>query len=410
MPLSAEAQRLMDQVAVIRKLVLAERETVWGIKKGGDSERVVKEVNTVLLPLVNRYLKALADLEQQELAEFQALQETFVHQRAANAGVVWGMVFVMALLVMGGTWILLGQIRAPLNHVIDVTQAIAGGDLQTPVRVSRGDEFGALLRAVDRMQQSWMAVVANVRRGSEALSQASTEIANGNQDLSARTESQVSALQHTSSSMHQLNTTVQQNAESAQLANKLALNASAVAKKSGEAVTQVVETMNRINESSRRISDIISVIDGIAFQTNILALNAAVEAARAGEQGRGFAVVASEVRLLAGRSAEAAKEIKSLISVSVERVETGTVQADVAGSTMTEVVQAIGRVTDIVGEISAASSAQSLEVAQVGMAIQQMDQTTQRNAALVEEMAAAASSLKSQANELVETVSIFRIG
>jgi methyl-accepting chemotaxis protein len=238
---------------------------------------------------------------------------------------------------------------------------------------------------------------------------ASAEIAQGNNDLSARTESQASALEQTSAAMEQLGATVVQNADSAAQANQLARNASSVAVQGGQVVGQVVETMKGINDSSRKIADIISVIDGIAFQTNILALNAAVEAARAGEQGRGFAVVASEVRSLAGRSAEAAKEIKGLIIDSVRRVEQGSALVDRAGVTMTEVVNAIKRVTDLVGEISSASKEQSIGVAQVGEAITQMDQATQQNAALVEEMAAAASSLKSQASDLVGTVELFKL-
>jgi methyl-accepting chemotaxis protein len=252
-------------------------------------------------------------------------------------------------------------------------------------------------------------IVGSVRLGSEAVATASAEIAQGNQDLSARTEQQASALEETAASMEQLNSTVQQNSENAKQANQLAINASAVAVECGGMVAKVVDTMKGINESSRKISDIINVIDGIAFQTNILALNAAVEAARAGEQGRGFAVVASEVRSLAGRSADAAKEIKSLISDSVERVEQGTAFVDQAGITMTEVVKSIKRATDIMGEISAASVEQSQGVAQVGEAVTQIDQTTQQNAALVEEMAAAAYSLNLQAQDLVQTVTIFKL-
>jgi methyl-accepting chemotaxis protein len=263
---------------------------------------------------------------------------------------------------------------------------------------------------MEAMTQSLVSVVSNVRQGSEGVATASAEIAQGNNDLSARTEQQASALEQTAASMEELGSTVRQNADSARTANQLAVSASTIAVEGGNVVGQVVETMRDINTSSRKISDIIQVIDGIAFQTNILALNAAVEAARAGEQGRGFAVVASEVRSLAGRSADAAKEIKSLIVASVERVEHGTALVDRAGTTMTEVVNSIKRVTDIVGEISAASNEQALGVAQVGEAVTQMDQTTQQNAALVEEMAAAASSLKSQAQELVQTVAVFQLG
>jgi methyl-accepting chemotaxis protein len=259
------------------------------------------------------------------------------------------------------------------------------------------------------MQINLTQVVTSVRQGSESVATASAEIAQANHDLSARTESQASALEQTAASMEQLSATVRQNADSAQQANQLAMNANATAVQGGTVVSQVVDTMKHINDSSKRIFDIISVIDGIAFQTNILALNAAVEAARAGEQGRGFAVVATEVRSLAGRSAAAAKEIKTLIGASVERVEQGSVLVNQAGVTMGEVVSAIVRVTDIMGEISAASREQSLGVSQVGEAVAQMDQVTQQNAALVEEMAAAASSLQTQAQELVGTVAVFTL-
>jgi uncharacterized protein Yka (UPF0111/DUF47 family) len=259
------------------------------------------------------------------------------------------------------------------------------------------------------MQTSLAKVVGNVRQSSESVATASAQIAQGNNDLSQRTEEQAATLEETAASMEQLGATVKQNADNAKQANQLALSASAVAIKGGQVVGQVVKTMKGINDSSKQIADIISVIDGITFQTNILALNAAVEAARAGEQGRGFAVVASEVRGLAGRSAEAAKEIKSLISASVERVEQGTTLVDQAGVTMTEVVASIERVTDIMGEISAASTEQSAGVSQVGEAVSQMDQVTQQNAALVEESAAAAESLTQQARQLVQVVAVFKL-
>ena len=301
------------------------------------------------------------------------------------------------------------SITRPVADAVNVATAVAAGDLSIEVRVQGTNELGQLMQALADMRDHLATVVTQVRQGSEGVATSSSEIASGNHDLSARTESQASALEQTAASMEELSAAVKQNADSALQANQLALNASQVAVRGGAVVSQVVSTMKDINESSRKISDIISVIDGIAFQTNILALNAAVEAARAGEQGRGFAVVASEVRSLAGRSAEAAKEIKSLISTSVERVEHGSALVDNAGATMTEVVDSIRRVTDIMGEISAASGEQSLGVSQVGEAVTQMDQATQQNAALVEQMAAAASSLKSQANELVQTVSVFKL-
>jgi methyl-accepting chemotaxis protein len=300
------------------------------------------------------------------------------------------------------------QLGMELNDAMTAARHVADGDL-TRMRRSGTHASDSLAGALDSMLNTLVSTVNQVRMGSEGVATASSEIAQGNNDLSARTEQQASALEQTAASMEELGSTVKQNADSASQANQLAMNASTVAVKGGRVVAEVVDTMKGINDASRKISDIISVIDGIAFQTNILALNAAVEAARAGEQGRGFAVVASEVRSLAGRSADAAKEIKSLINASVERVEQGTALVDQAGVTMTEVVSSIRRVTDIMGEISAASKEQALGVAQVGEAVRQMDQATQQNAALVEEMAAAADSLKSQARDLVQTVAVFKL-
>jgi methyl-accepting chemotaxis protein-1 (serine sensor receptor) len=314
----------------------------------------------------------------------------------------------LAIAILFG-WSLMKGITGPLDQAVGIANAVASGNLSQNIPTHGTDEISALLRALSSMQEGLVNVVSSVRKGSEGVANACSEIAQGNHDLSSRTEHQASALEETAASMEELSSTVHQNADSAREANQLAQRASDVASQGGHVVSQVVETMKGINESSRKISDIISVIDGIAFQTNILALNAAVEAARAGEQGRGFAVVASEVRSLAGRSADAAKEIKSLISVSVERVEQGSTLVDQAGSTMQEVVAAIRRVTDIMGQISAASSEQSSGVAQIGEAVTQMDQVTQQNAALVEEMAAAASSLKMQAEDLVQSVSVFTL-
>ena len=314
---------------------------------------------------------------------------------------------VLAAALLG--FFMIRGISRAIRQATTMTSAVASGDLTVDAQIHGEDEIAVLLRALAGMKDRLIGVVATVRQGSESVATASAEIAQGNHDLSARTESQASALEQTSAAMEQLGATVVQNADSAGQANQLALNASTVAVQGGQVVGQVVETMKGINDSSRKIADIISVIDGIAVQTNILALNAAVEAARAGEQGRGFAVVASEVRSLAGRSAEAAKEIKGLINDSVQRVEQGSALVDRAGVTMTEVVNAIKRVTDLMGEISSASKEQSIGVAQVGEAITQMDQATQQNAALVEEMAAAASSLKAQAGDLVATVSLFKL-
>ncbi|MES2950328.1 MAG: methyl-accepting chemotaxis protein [Pseudomonadota bacterium] len=317
---------------------------------------------------------------------------------------------LLAALIIGGIALVISNnIREGIDKALCVVDAISHGDLTVQIQPEGKDEIARLLQAMVRMQSSLLSVVGSVRQGSENLAVASAEIAQGNNDLSARTEQQASALEETAASMEELGSTVKQNADSARHANQLAQSASTIAVRGGNVVGEVVLTMKGINESSRKISDIISVIDGIAFQTNILALNAAVEAARAGEQGRGFAVVASEVRSLAGRSAQAAKEITSLINASVERVEHGTALADQAGATMTDVVASIKRVTDIMGEISVASNEQALGVAQVGEAVTQMDQTTQQNAALVEEMAAAASSLKSQAQDLVTVVAGFKL-
>ncbi len=291
----------------------------------------------------------------------------------------------------------------------EVAERVRDGDLTVLIRDDSQDEFSPLLSALSGMQDSLIDVVGNVRSNAESVATASAEIAQGNQDLSARTEAQASALQQTAATMDELGNTVRHNADNARQANQLSLNASMVAEQGGQVVGQVVETMRGINESSRKISDIISVIDGIAFQTNILALNAAVEAARAGEQGRGFAVVASEVRSLAQRSAEAAREIKTLIVDSVERVETGSNLVGQAGQTMDEIVGAIKRVADIVAEISAASAQQSSGVAQVGAAITKMDQATQQNAALVEQSAAAAESLRGHAGQLVQAVAVFKL-
>ncbi|QBK03679.1 methyl-accepting chemotaxis protein [Hylemonella gracilis] len=317
---------------------------------------------------------------------------------------------VMVLLVSGVLYLLIRRtVIMPLIQARSVAEALARGDLSVRVHNPRQDELGQLMDAMNRIGSGLTEVVHTVREGSESVSTASAEIADGNQDLSARTENQASALAQTAASMEELGSTVKQNAANAQQANQLAQSASTVAVQGGEVVAQVVDTMKGISDSSRRIADIISVIDGIAFQTNILALNAAVEAARAGEQGRGFAVVASEVRSLAGRSADAAKEIKGLITDSVHRVEQGTALADKAGGTMTEVVASIQRVSTIMAEISTASNEQTAGVTQVGEAVTNMDQTTQQNAALVEEMAAAATNLRMQAQELVRAVSVFKL-
>jgi len=310
---------------------------------------------------------------------------------------------------LGVAFLIIRSILGPLNQAVGVVKTFAAGDLRANFNADGRDEFAQLLQALQAMQVNLVKLVSGVREGSSQVAVASAEIAQGNQDLSNRTESQASALEQTAASMEELGSVMNQNADTARQANLLAQKASDTAMQGGQVVAQVVDTMRGINDASRKIADIISVIDGIAFQTNILALNAAVEAARAGEQGRGFAVVASEVRNLAGRSAEAAREIKALITASVERVAQGSQLVDQAGATMTEVVASIRQVTDLIGEISSASAEQTAGVNQITEAVTHMDQATQQNAALVEQMAAAAQSLKSLSQELVDRVAMFGI-
>jgi methyl-accepting chemotaxis protein len=404
-----EEQGLYDEFAAAREAYLKIHKEVMEFSRRNDAEGARQLLEGESKKNFERSSDILDKLvlmnHDGSVAAAKTSAEAYV---AGRNMMVVAMVVAVLLALIAATYIT-RSITKPLSEALDVAANVATGNLTVQVHSSSRDEIGQLLQAMKAMQDSLVAVVSKVRSGSESVANASAEIAQGNNDLSARTEQQASALEETAASMEELNAAVKQNADNAREANQLAVNASTVAVQGGEVVGQVVETMKEINDSSRKISDIISVIDGIAFQTNILALNAAVEAARAGEQGRGFAVVASEVRSLAGRSAEAAKEIKTLISASVERVEQGTALVDKAGVTMTEVVNSIRRVTDIMGEISAASSEQSAGVSQVGEAITQMDQVTQQNAALVEEMAAAASSLKSQAGDLVQTVAVFKL-
>ena len=380
------------------------------VKRRIAGEDVSASLQSQLRPLADTYTETLQKLEarqQKRYDESMAHAEATSHQAQTFmlAGGILAVVIASVLAVL-----LTRSIVQPIRAATDSARVIASGDLSQTIHTEGRDEAAALSMALREMQGSLAAVVSTVRQGSEGVATASSEIAQGNQDLSERTESQASALEETAASMEQLSATVKQNADSALQANQLAQSASTVATQGGAVVSQVVDTMKGISDSSKKIAEIISVIDGIAFQTNILALNAAVEAARAGEQGRGFAVVATEVRSLAGRSAGAAKEIKSLIDDSVARVDQGTQLVNQAGNTMGEVVSSIRRVTDIMGEISAASREQSAGVSQVGEAVTQMDQATQQNAALVEEMAAAASSLNSQARELVQSVAVFKLG
>jgi methyl-accepting chemotaxis protein len=339
-----------------------------------------------------------------------AQDESYARERITFASTLLAAILFASLAASLGVAILIvGSIVRPLRQAVLAAQTFASGDLSATI-VSKGEhEFAQLLSAMRHMQTNLVALVEQVRAGSVSVESAAGEISQGNADLSARTESQASALQQTAASMEELSAQVRLNADNAREANQLAISASSIAQQGGGVVNEVVTTMKRINHESQKIAEIIGVIDGIAFQTNILALNAAVEAARAGEQGRGFAVVASEVRALAGRSADAAKEIKTLIVASVDRVQKGALLVDQAGGTMQEIVHSIQRVSEIVGEITLASSEQSMGVNQVGEAVTQMDQATQQNSALVEEMAAAAMGLNRQAQELVASVALFHL-
>ena len=334
--------------------------------------------------------------------------ETESRRQSNSYGILVGLAVVVALISMGTVW-LVHSIRDPLDQANELAARIAEGDLSSGIRTTRDDEFGTLLRSLATMNDSLGRMVAQVRQSTDNIATASAEIAQGNNDLAQRTEQTSSNLQSTASSMDALTATVQHSTDNSRQASALAASASTVAQRGGSVVTQVVTTMQEIDASSKKIADIIGVIDGIAFQTNILALNAAVEAARAGEQGRGFAVVASEVRSLAQRSAEAAKEIKGLIDTSVGKVESGTRLVTDAGATMEEIVQSVRRVADVISEITAAATEQSSGIAGVNAAIGNLDQMTQQNAALVEESAAAAESLREQADRMKEAVAVFRV-
>ncbi|MDY0746001.1 methyl-accepting chemotaxis protein [Paucibacter sp. R3-3] len=409
MPSSEAEKPLLEKFNSARDAYLSARNRMMDAKraeKSDEANAIYDKEFSVVAPAYVAALTAVLDFQRKTIddmnAQIAADTDRGEVQLALLGAVAIALGAVLAVM-------LTRSITRPMAQAVTLVDAVAKGDLSQRLQVDGRDEISHLVGSLGEMSGGLAQLVRQVREASESIQTASDEMAMGNMDLSARTEQQASALQETASSMEQLSSAVRQNADSAQQANQLARSASDVATQGGEVVSQVVQTMKGINDSSRQISDIIGVIDGIAFQTNILALNAAVEAARAGEQGRGFAVVASEVRSLAGRSAEAAKEIKRLISASVERVEQGSSMVDKAGETMNAVVGSIRRVNDIIGEISSASGEQSAGVAQVGEAVTHIDQATQQNAALVEQMAAAATGLKSQAQQLVKVVATFRL-
>ena len=393
-----------EKVAKARTDAVTLLKRVPEIKESGDSAAMLQ-----FTPAANQLLSALNEfVKLQEKDRDEAVELMHEARRKVAIMDLIAAAFLLAVAV-SLTLILIRSIVHPLQQTIAVAKAISEGDLTQNLSTQRHDEFGDLLKAFAQMSDRLRSLVSEVRSGVDSVSTASTEIANGNHDLSSRTEQTAANLQQTAASMEQLTSNVTQSAETARQANQLALNATQAATRGGDVMGNVVTSMQNISDSSRRISDIIGVIDGIAFQTNILALNAAVEAARAGEQGRGFAVVASEVRSLAHRSAEAAKEIKTLIQRSVESVESGSQQVTEAGSAMQDIVMGVQRVGDLIAEISAAASEQQQGISQVNQAVGNLDQMTQQNAALVEESAAAASALSDQARKLGEVVSLFKV-
>ena len=399
----------MEKIAASRKTMIDLRGKARETKAAGQAAEATALINSQYNPAVSAYLAnlhAFVDMQEQAAAEAEA--QTLVARTVTTRTSIAAVGLIVAALLAGAWW-LIRSIQQPLHEANGLAARIAEGDLSQHVESSRRDEFGDLLRSLMHMSQSLGRMVLTVRNSTDSIATASAEIASGNNDLSARTEQTASNLQQTAASMEELTSTVRQSADSAHQASSLAARASTVAEKGGSVVRQVVTTMEDINHSSKKIADIIGVIDGIAFQTNILALNAAVEAARAGEQGRGFAVVASEVRSLAQRSAQAAKEIKGLIGDSVDKVESGARLVSEAGTTMSDIVQSVKRVTDIIGEITAAANAQSSGIGEVNQAVTNLDQMTQQNSALVEESAAAAQSLREQAEQLAQAVAVFKV-
>ncbi|BES86496.1 methyl-accepting chemotaxis protein [Pectobacterium araliae] len=404
-----KGRELFDQLLDIRKQYSVTINQALAYALEGTDEQATAFLFNDVAKIQKTYFTTLSDLiDYQQKNVHEAKSETDLY---ISEALFWTILLSAFSAILGVliAWLLTRSVTAPLSLALSSAQRIGEGDLRGTIAVDSRDEVGQLLAAMRDMQSSLTRTVVTVRDNAESVATASVQIAQGNADLSSRTEEQASALEETSSTMTQLGMTVKNNADNARQADQLAKNASTVAQQGGDVVNNVVETMKAINESSRSIADIINVIDSIAFQTNILALNAAVEAARAGEQGRGFAVVAGEVRNLAQRSAGAAKEIKNLIMTSVDRVGQGSDLANKAGETMRQVVISIRQLTDTVAEISSASAEQSTGVDQVGIAVNQMDQTTQQNAALVEESAAAALSLQEQADLLVRAVSVFKV-
>ncbi|WP_188422515.1 methyl-accepting chemotaxis protein [Oxalicibacterium solurbis] len=408
--LSTDKERqLLDQVVTQRKIYQRAKEDIMKAKTSGDKAEAERVFSQVFMPAANAYqdkVKEFLSVQRKEIDSISA-DIAAANQRSWNLMVALGV--LMVLLGAACAFAITRSITHPLKVAINVARRAADGDLTADIGKPSRDELGDLMRALGTMNNGLKKIVIDVKSGTDFINNASAEIASGNLDLSSRTEQQAASLEETASSMEELTSTVKQNAENAQQANQLAVSASEVAARGGAVVKEMITTMGAIDGSSRKIIDIISVIDGIAFQTNILALNAAVEAARAGEQGRGFAVVAGEVRSLAQRSATAAKEIKTLIDDSVNNVDAGSKLVTEAGRTMDDVVASIRHVTDIMNEIMAASQEQSSGIEQVNTAISQMDQVTQQNAALVEEAAAASQSLRDQADSLAQVVSVFRV-